>query len=239
MKLGWEWRYDEYQRAALLQATSILSTAGLLILWSQPLTLKGHHTTWPKPRSVWQELVDSLNIKNNLGPHTMHHLILSELHRLIITHESETLRHLRLALDRIDAEMGADDIVRDKLQFWRKNMGVWKPYLHSRSESVEEYGRLQNNKLESTNSILPRGADAVDLITRIEGLNSKLKTTTSRCEVIFNSLIGTMNLIESKKAITEAEQITKLTQLAFFFILLTFVTGFFGMNLKVSTGRLV
>lgn len=46
-----------------------------------------------------------------------------------------------------------------------------------------------------------------------------------------------MSLIESKKAITQAEQVTKLTQLAFFFIPLTFVAGLFGMNVRVRNRR--
>ncbi|KAK7616463.1 hypothetical protein IWX50DRAFT_620453 [Phyllosticta citricarpa] len=46
------------------------------------------------------------------------------------------------------------------------------------------------------------------------------------------ALIGVMSIIESRKAIKHAEEVTKLTQLAFFFIPLNFVVGIFGMNFE-------
>ena len=43
-----------------------------------------------------------------------------------------------------------------------------------------------------------------------------------------------MSIVESQKAITEAEEVSKLTKLAFLFIPLTFVAGLCGMNVPVS-----
>ncbi len=43
-----------------------------------------------------------------------------------------------------------------------------------------------------------------------------------------------MSIIESQKAISEAETVSKLTALAFFFVPLSFIASVFGMNLVVG-----
>ena len=65
-------------------------------------------------------------------------------------------------------------------------------------------------------------------------LSSRRKAILEHCEATFTMVMATMSLMESEKAIIEAEGVTKLTQLAFFFIPLTFVAGIFGMNLAAS-----
>jgi hypothetical protein len=44
----------------------------------------------------------------------------------------------------------------------------------------------------------------------------------------------TIGIVESEVAIKEAKEVSKLTELAFFFIPLTFVAGVCGMNIAVS-----
>jgi hypothetical protein len=43
-----------------------------------------------------------------------------------------------------------------------------------------------------------------------------------------------MSIIESKNAIAQAESISKLTELAFIFIPLSFTSSLFGMQIKVG-----
>ncbi|KAK7616462.1 hypothetical protein IWX50DRAFT_407774 [Phyllosticta citricarpa] len=45
-------------------------------------------------------------------------------------------------------------------------------------------------------------------------------------------MAGTMSILESDRAIIQAEEVTTLTRLAFFFIQLTYASGIFGMNIK-------
>ncbi|KAK8430672.1 hypothetical protein IWX49DRAFT_555881 [Phyllosticta citricarpa] len=60
----------------------------------------------------------------------------------------------------------------------------------------------------------------------------KVDDTLRHCESTFSAFIGTMSINESTRAIREAKEVTKSTQLATFFIPLTFVAGIFGMNLE-------
>ena len=67
----------------------------------------------------------------------------------------------------------------------------------------------------------------LQLVSReINGTRSTIEHTTS-------SLRTTMSLIESRRAISEAESVTKLTELAFLFIPLSFAASFFSMPLDV------
>ena len=49
---------------------------------------------------------------------------------------------------------------------------------------------------------------------------------------ISKSLVANMSIVESKRGIAEAESVTKLTELAFFFIPLTFSASIFSMQVK-------
>ncbi|KAK7539213.1 hypothetical protein IWX47DRAFT_849193 [Phyllosticta citricarpa] len=62
--------------------------------------------------------------------------------------------------------------------------------------------------------------------------NPTLDSVQRHFESTVPALIGVMSIIESRKAIKHAEEVTKLTQLAFFFIPLNFVVGIFGMNFE-------
>ncbi|KAK8232500.1 hypothetical protein HDK90DRAFT_512420 [Phyllosticta capitalensis] len=63
-------------------------------------------------------------------------------------------------------------------------------------------------------------------------LDVRAEGTLRHFESTFSATIGSMSFIESTKAIQQAEQVKKLTQLAFCFIPLSFVCGIFGMNVN-------
>ena len=70
-------------------------------------------------------------------------------------------------------------------------------------------------------------------------LGEELREARLRIDNVFQSLMSAMSIVESKKAIQEAEGVSKLTQLAFFFIPLSLVSSAFGMNARVCTGMLL
>ncbi|KAL1387617.1 hypothetical protein HDK64DRAFT_308824 [Phyllosticta capitalensis] len=69
-----------------------------------------------------------------------------------------------------------------------------------------------------------------DLQTALRKFELRAEGVLRHFESTFNASIGTMSFIESTKAIQTADQVKKLTQLAFCFIPLSFVCGIFGMN---------
>jgi len=62
---------------------------------------------------------------------------------------------------------------------------------------------------------------------------------STRLGSVYQAVMSTMQMVESKRAIEEAELVSKLTHLAFFFIPLTLVTGIFSMNISVSFYRVI
>ena len=61
----------------------------------------------------------------------------------------------------------------------------------------------------------------------------EVKVLNRRAESTFQAIMATMAIVESQKAIAQAETISKLTNLAFFFIPLTLTASIFGMNITV------
>lgn len=89
----------------------------------------------------------------------------------------------------------------------------------------------------------PCSASTVTALARQEAMlraalnemQGDVKRTSRRIETTFQALMSSINIVESERAIREAESISKLTQLAFFFIPLSLVAGVFGMNINVSS----
>lgn len=69
-----------------------------------------------------------------------------------------------------------------------------------------------------------------DISLQIEDLMRKLQAASI-------SLTSNMSLLDSRRSIAEAHSITKLTELAFFFIPLTFAATLFGMQVKQLESR--
>lgn len=67
--------------------------------------------------------------------------------------------------------------------------------------------------------------DHLDLLTRCQELRE-------RCEMDMNIMMNRSVVLESRKAIEQADRVKRLTMLATFFIPLTFSTSLFGMNFQ-------
>jgi Mg2+ and Co2+ transporter CorA len=68
----------------------------------------------------------------------------------------------------------------------------------------------------------------------MKALEEDVERLRIRTDGTIQVLMSTMSIVESQRAIAQAEVVSKLTQLAFFFIPLTFIGTLFGMNIKVS-----
>ncbi|KAI1669666.1 CorA/Zinc transport protein ZntB [Pyrenophora tritici-repentis] len=70
------------------------------------------------------------------------------------------------------------------------------------------------------------------LVQDFQHLKDRAHTLHNRCNEAITVLMSSMSIAESRKAINQAERVTKLTFLAFIFVPLSFTTSFFGMNVK-------
>jgi len=75
-------------------------------------------------------------------------------------------------------------------------------------------------------------AAANTLLRDFEHLLLKTENLSKRCEKGMSVIMNNANIAESKRAISQAEKVGKLTLLAFFYVPLSFTTSFFGMNFR-------
>ena len=159
--------------------------------------------------------------------------------RMMLSDSMEVLTHLNGVLDRMDISMSSDDTLRNSLKDWRNKFGRWRKGLLQVHRSLV-YVRRVVGQSPSRDHAIPndplaqhqpsQNSDQIE----ISDVDDELQATRTRIDGTFQAIMSTMSMIESQKAIIQAETVGKLTSLAFFFIPLSFVTGIFGMNVVVS-----
>jgi len=142
------------------------------------------------------------------------------------------LFELGRGLDEVELGLGQDQELRSSVPQWRDYLGRWRNTLvhlaSSISYMVENYEQLQSQENTSTQM----------MIWRLRQINAEVKAARGRIETAFQALMSTLSILESQRAIAQAESISKLTQLAFFFIPLSFIAAVFGMNVIVRFSQL-
>ncbi|KAK8248606.1 hypothetical protein IWZ00DRAFT_299315 [Phyllosticta capitalensis] len=166
--------------------------------------------------------------------------------QIAVDDEYEILSYIEQDLGRIDVEMSFETMgirlprmvpmEQTNINELKGCMGHWRRHIlsrHNLQHCMEQIMKAVTQKEESGATNTPLGEDDLLFLQgALSGFGSKLDGTLRHFESTFSALIGTMSINESTRAFKEAEEITKLTQLAFVFIPLTFVAGIFGMNLK-------
>jgi len=149
------------------------------------------------------------------------------------------LFELGRGLDEVELCLGKDQEVRSSVPQWRDYLGRWRNTLAHLGSSVsymmETFEQQHTGQRQGRQLIHGRldDASAQMMLWRIGQVNSELKAARSRIETAFQALMSTLSILESQRAIAQAESISKLTQLAFFFIPLSFIATVFGMNVIV------
>lgn len=104
--------------------------------------------------------------------------------------------------------------LRENLQVIKsRGMNWWHPAENAR----------QTKRYQQASESLLRDYDA---------LFARTTTLRDRCRSQINDLVTQTMLAESKKAIIQANEVTKLTRMAFVFIPMSFTCGLFGMNVS-------
>lgn len=147
-----------------------------------------------------------------------------------------TLRHMELTLQEIGQHILDDTLIQQRLIHWRLLLERFGTELQQLEESLRRFaGFITATAISyipySSNEETPvRSIPSVEILLEdsISQINS-LRQHTTRSH---KSLMANMSIVESKRGIAEAESVTKLTELAFFFIPLTFSASIFSMQVK-------
>ncbi|KAF1993736.1 hypothetical protein P154DRAFT_582509 [Amniculicola lignicola CBS 123094] len=172
-------------------------------------------------------------------------LVRSILNRTILDDTFEVLSGIDYSLDSISLAMSIDEDVRDYERSWRDLFGKWKNGLTRQQKSIE-YGIKAIKHSQSAISVFnpsilatqPGSSQQIithsapSFLQELKGIKEDVEKAVRRTEATFNSLMATMSIIESRRAISQAESVTKLTSLAFFFIPLTLSATVFSINVE-------
>lgn len=134
------------------------------------------------------------------------------------------LRSIDLALNDMDGSMLDDELLQSGIDSWRRILNRFETELRHMETSIPEFVRYVGDS-EAVKGIRTCG----ELLGQC---TVQIAKAQERRRITYGSLMTAMSLVESKRSISEAESVTKLTELAFFFIPLTFAASLFSMQVK-------
>lgn len=167
--------------------------------------------------------------------------------RFILDDHLEIMSDFRDALDFIDVHLSDDNVLRRRVQQSRYLLGHWKSHLSNDISYISYITRVlaHETRLESKNidsndpttegTGTRRSVLSSPIQADLDDLTKEISSLTTRAKSAFQDIMATMSIVESQKAIAQAETISKLTNLAFFFIPLTLTASIFGMNVAVGS----
>jgi hypothetical protein len=154
-------------------------------------------------------------------------LIPSILTRLPFDDMWQLLAELRLMQDHVDADLGADlhiHLLEAAGTMTRQNVAWIRSTLQELSEWI---GHIEKSKGILN---LPE-----ELEEEMAELTADLQSLQSRSEQTLNLLVASTGIAQSSLVIDQTSGINKLTELAFFFIPLSFITSIFSMQVAELT----
>ncbi|KAF4439480.1 hypothetical protein F53441_12587 [Fusarium austroafricanum] len=154
-------------------------------------------------------------------------IIPSVLARLSFDDLWQLLAELRLMQDHIDADLGADlhiHLLEAAGTITRQNVAWIRATLQELSEWIEH--------IKKAGHILKLPEELGDEMAE---LSADLQSLRSRSEQTLNLLVASTGIAQSSLVIDQTSGINKLTELAFFFIPLSFITSIFSMQVAELT----
>lgn len=152
------------------------------------------------------------------------------LFHFMVNDWTSVLREMDKFLDEVDTLMSDNDTLQKKLVTWRIILGSWRKNLVDDSEKIRTtLAAIKQQETIEERSIGSFNSSFGVLLSHVESLKDRTERT-------FGALMSSIAIVESQRAISQAESISRLTELAFLFIPLGFATSTFGMQIQVSAG---
>lgn len=144
-----------------------------------------------------------------------------------------TLKHMELALQEIGQHIIDDTLIQQRLVHWRLLLERFGNELQLLEDSLRRFADFiiasESSRKDNEDSQIKHNPKVKKSLEEIVLQINSLRQRTTRS---YKSLMANMSIVESKRGIMEAESVTKLTELAFFFIPLTFSASIFSMQVK-------
>ena len=152
----------------------------------------------------------------------------------IISRDTLELIHLMdLALSEIGHDILDDSIIQQRLLHWRYLIEKFDLELRQLQKSLIKFAEFLSPSQIAKPSVQPsKSTESVPLHDLLKDNLKHLTELQQRTSRSYKSLMANMSIVESKRGIAEAESVTKLTELAFLFIPLTFSASIFSMQVR-------
>ncbi|KAK0634135.1 cora-like Mg2+ transporter protein-domain-containing protein [Immersiella caudata] len=153
---------------------------------------------------------------------------------------AEVVGVISKALDEIELSLHDDEKLGKSVPMWRSRLGRWRNTIYHQERVLRLMRTCLANdqKRPEYSESRERPLAQQRLHRKLTALEDELRDGRQRIDNVFQSLMSAMSIVESQKAIQQAEGVSKLTQLAFFFIPISFVATVFGMNVIEFTEKL-
>ncbi|KAH0533952.1 hypothetical protein FGG08_007434 [Glutinoglossum americanum] len=178
-----------------------------------------------------------INELNRIGPVKVgkdpERVIMAILSKFIREDYLAILTNFRDALDYVDLAMSNDDILQDAMPNWRALFGRWRKEFPQITRSISD---ILDHHTTPEEVPVPRVSEHAEdpgailwLREEFSSIAQDMEVVRVRAKLTFQALMSTMAIVESEKAIAQANTISKLTNLAFFFIPLTLSASLFAL----------
>ena len=144
-----------------------------------------------------------------------------------------TLRHMEFSLREISQHTLDNSLIQQRLVHWRHLLERFGTELQHLEETLRRFS-VFTSAFGYSHPVAAESPerDTSPIEKLLENSVSQIKFVRQLTTRSHKSLMANMSIIESKRGIAEAESVTKLTELAFFFIPLTFSASIFSMQVK-------
>lgn len=178
-----------------------------------------------RTKSTRDELCDVLE------PGVGHISLTSPLLQIICRDMFTLLKQLSRTLDEIDIEIIDDARMEDRLILWRQIISRAQRELPEFTASIQPLVAFVAN-IDPSGAYEEGSQDASNEILNLKTLLKEIQQMVERLRVTSVSLTSNMALLDSRRSIAEAHAVTRLTELAFIFIPLSFAATVFGMQIE-------
>ena len=153
-------------------------------------------------------------------------LLLLAVFQIVRQDTATLLGHIGRVLDQISSGSMDERMMQEQLGHWRSVLGRLQSELPALEKSMGEFFAFPYNNSNTEERQPPQ------LTQALQKLQRDISLMTERCQKSQEYLRAEMSLLESKRGIEEAESVSRLTELAFIFIPMTFAAGLFSMQVK-------
>ncbi|KAJ5889416.1 Mg2+ transporter protein CorA-like/Zinc transport protein ZntB [Penicillium tannophilum] len=157
--------------------------------------------------------------------------LLGPLLDIIRRDTSTLLQHLRQILDEVEVDILDDTKMEDRLALWRQIIHRAQRELPELKNSLDPLYKFGLTVTPPNVSTEPQ-SELANSIQNYQQLPHDIDQMIERLRATSASLTSNMGLLESRRSIDEAHAVTRLTELAFVFIPLSFATSVFGMQIE-------